>query len=682
MALNLVNKIKNLKNLNPELPAIQFAKKAAKYISLGSMGLFFGAYLYFAKLGAAALKGFIIGASIGGTGGAIGGAILGAQVGAAIGTVVIPIPFVGTFVGGVIGGGVGLVAGGFLGAALMGIAGGLIAVGLESGSVALGASGVGAGIGTTVGVYVGATAGTAVGVTITTGFISFAVAACAATLIGCVLVPIATVSAPIIVATSTAIGAAVGGAIGFVIGGVGGYIIGKYILDPTWSYIKGTPNAVGSTISGGLAGFGHMITGLASAAWGGAINLGGWLLNGVVNIGSSLLGYLTGGAGALAGQIAGISVGVGIASAATLAVVSSGVLTPGKFATTQTDKSQNIIPPPGSAYVTVTKTANPSTLQNSDLPKTINFEVVVSTKSVKIINVTCEDLTTLVKSGGSTTPLTVAPAPVCPPTIDANSQIKFDFSTQAENTPDFQNASIVNVFNIYYDIEQLALGSCGTGSGFSNLLPNPIPPSAGAVSPTSFSTLNSGQIVPAAVYGAQKSGVACELLVGIDFVEDNWNDQKSFINGGPISQVYPVENAGICAAYNGTWIQGSGCQINALQDVAYYADNIIKDKMAYFMGLGWRPPANFEEMVGAMSHYNGGGNHNCNNIVSVPYSGPCPAPYYGNDDAYAMTHFDSPHQTMYIFYCNDGVFCNPPYSNTRDGAATAAKEYYLKGAGP
>lgn len=678
MALNLVNKIKNLKNLNPELPAIQFAKKAAKYISLGSMALFGAALAYFAKLGAAALQGFIIGATIGGTGGAIGGAILGAQVGAAIGTVVIPIPIVGTLVGGAVGGAVGLVAGGFLGAALVGVAGGLIAYGLASGSVSIGAAGVGAGLGTTVGVYVGATAGTAVGATIATGFISFAVAACTATLIGCVLVPIATVSAPIIVATSTAIGAAVGGAVGFVIGGVGGYIIGKYILDPTWSYIKGTPNAIGSTISGGLAGFGHMITGLASAAWGGAVNLGGWLLNGVVNVGSSLLGYLTGGAGALAGQIAGISVGVGIASAATLAVVSSGVLTPGKFATTQTDKSQNIIPPPGSAYLTVTKTATPSTLQNSDLPKTINFEVIVSSKSVKLVNVTCEDLTTLVKSDGSTVPLTVTPTPSCPSTIDANSQVKFNFTTQADNTPAFQNASIVNVFNVYYDIAQLALGSCSTGSGFANLLPNPIPPSAGAVSPNSFSTLDSGQVVPAAVYGAQKSGVACELLVGIDYVEAGWNDTGTFIDGGSLGTIYPVSNASLCTAYGGTWITGSGCKFDTLQSTAYYAGDVIKDKMSN-LGFGWRPPANFQEMVGAMSLYNGGGNANCG---TTPYAGTCPPPWPGDDDAYVMTHFDSQHQTMYIRYCSDGKLCASPYLDTRDGTATAAKEYYLRGAGP
>lgn len=459
-------------------------------------------------------------------------------------------------------------------------------------------------------------------------------------------------------------------------------------LQTGWSYAKGgiesltgsTGSTIGSFLEGALSTSAHFVTGLASTAWGGIVSAGGSLLGGAINLASSIWGSLTGATGALAGQIAAIAVGTTIASAATLAILNAGVLTPGKFATTQTDRAQNIIPPPGSAYLTVTKTATPTTLQNSDLPKTINFEVIVSTKSVKIVNVTCEDLTTLVKSDGSTVPLTVTPTPSCPSTIDANSQVKFNFTTQAENTPAFQDASIVNVFNIYYDIEQLALGNCATSSGFSNLLPNPIPPSAGAVSPSIFSRLNAGQVVPAAVYGAQKSGVSCELLVGIDYVEASWYDDGSFISGRKIGDPEPdVPSAGSCTAYGGSWT-ASGCVFSSLQDTAYYAGDVIKDKMSSpRLGYGWRPPANYNEMVGAMSLYNGGGNANCGE--PVPYSGPCPPPL-GIDDPYAVSHFDSQHSSMYLIYCADRTKCTTPNPFTRDGAATAAKEYYLRGAGP
>ena len=662
MALNLINKIKNLKNLNPELPAIQFAQKAAKYLSLGVSAAFLAALALAIKLGAAAVKGFTIGATIGGAGGAALGFYVGLQVGIALAPYTFGISLIVAPLAGAVIGGVG-------GAAILGLAGTLIAFGIASGSTTAVSMGVGAGIGGTIGAYLGWGIGTSAWLAV--------VGVCAAATGGtCGFLLIFTPAAGLA-------GSIVFGFIGAGIGTGIGYVVGEYVIDPVKHSISGIPTPAGSTISGGLAGFGHWITGLGSSLVNGAIGIGGSLLSGALDIGSSLLGHLTGITGALAGQIAAVAVGTTIASAATMAILNAGILTPGKFATTQTDNSQNIIPPPGSAYVTVTKTATPSTLQNSDLPKTINFEVVVSTKSVKIINVTCEDLATLVKSDGSTVPLTITPTPSCPSTIDANSEVKFNFTTRAENTPAFQDASIVNVFNIYYDLEKLALGSCSTGSGFANLLPNPIPPSAGAISPDSFSTLDSGQVVPSAVYGAEKSGVACELLVGIHYIEATWDDTGSFIDGGAISRYYPVETAAMCTNYNGTWGGESlGCKIDTLQDVAYYAGNIIKDKMAYHLGYGWRPPATFQEMVGAVSKYNGGGNHNCNNFVSVAYSGPCPAPFYGDDDAYAMTHFDGPHQTMYIFYCFDGVRCDPPYANTRDGAATAAKEYYLRGAGP
>lgn len=666
MALNLIDKVKSLKNLNPELPALQFAKKAAKYLSLGVSAAFLAALALAIKLGAAAIKGFTIGAITGGSGGAALGFYVGLQVGIALapytfGLSLIVAPLAGAFIGGV------------GGATIFGLAGALIGFGLASGNVTAVSMGVGAGVGGAIGAYIGWGIGTATWLGI--------VGVCAAVTGG---------ACGLLAAFTPAAGLAGSVVFGFIGAGIGagiGYVISEYIIDPVRSSIQGismsgSASGFWSWLGDGLAGFGHWVTGLGSSLVNGAISLGGSFLNGLVDVGSSLIGHLTGATGAIAGQIAAVAVGTTVASAATLAILNAGILTPGKFATTQTDDSQNIIPPPQSAYLTVTKTATPSTLQNSDLPRTINFEVTLTAKSVKLINVTCEDLATLVKSSGSTIPLTVTPTPSCPSTIDANAQIKFNFTTQAQNTPDFQNASIINVFNVYYDIGELALGSCGTGSGFSNLLPDPIPPSLGAIPPSDFLRLDSSQVLPAAVYGAQQSGVACEILVGIHYMEASWWDDGSFIDGGPISRVYPVETAGLCSAYNGIWIEGSGCKIDTLQDVAYYAANVIKDKMAYHLGYGWRPPANFQEMVGAMSKYNGGGNHNCNNFVPVAYSGPCPAPWYGDDDAYVMTHFDTPHQTMFIFYCHDGVHCAPPYANTRGGTATAAKEYHLRGAGP
>ncbi len=658
--MSLLDNLKKLKNLNPESQVAEFSKKAAKYLTLGVSAAFLTALAWANHLGKVALSGFKVGATAGGVGGAIWGGYIGIQVGIALapytfGISLIVAPPLGALIG-------------FLGGAtLLGIAGALIALGLDQGAAGLVSTGIGAGAGTIVGTYVAGS------------FISFAVGVCAATIFGCLLVPVAVISAPIIIT-------------GFaILGGLAGYVIGNYVIDPIVSRIEGIPIGSIST-SGFWSGLGSTFTSLGSWFVNGLTSAGGSLLSSALSVGSNLLGMLSGGSTVAVGKIAAISVGTTVAAAATMTIINNGVLTPGKFATTQTDKSQNIIPPPGSAYLTVTKTATPSSLQNSDLPKTINFEVTLTAKSVKLINVTCEDLTTLVKSNGSTAPLTISPTPSCPSTIDANAQIKFNFTTQAQNTPDFQNASIINVFNVYYDIESLALGSCGAGSGFSNLLPNPIPPSVGAVSPTILNRLNSpGQVVPAAVYGAQKSGVACELLVGLDYVEASWYDDGSFISGRTLGmEIEPdVTSAADCTAYGGTW--NSGCKFSSLQDTAYYAGDLIKVKMGY-LGFGNRPPATFNEMVGAMSYYNGGGNHNCGR--PVPYTGPCPSPPdppIGIDDSYVMTHFDTAHETMYKIYCGQytdadgvvhGIPCDPPKLFDRDGAATAAKEYYKAGAGP
>ncbi len=215
---------------------------------------------------------------------------------------------------------------------------------------------------------------------------------------------------------------------------------------------------------------------------------------------------------------------------------------------------------------------------------------------------------------------------------------------------------------------------CDGTTSFASLLPTPIPSSSGSVSRSLVSGISTA-IVNAAKYGSQKSTTACEILIGIHYVEAGWNTDGSFISGttlgSPEPQVPPT--AASCTAYGGT-ITDTGCVFNRLEDTAYYAGDHIKDKMAALVG-SWRPPNNFNEMIGAMSLYNGGGNANCG--TGVPYTGPCPPPT-GIDDIYAVSHFDSAHATMYLVYCSDYTLCDPPELFTRDGAATAAKEFFLR----
>ena len=80
---------------------------------------------------------------------------------------------------------------------------------------------------------------------------------------------------------------------------------------------------------------------------------------------------------------------------------------------------------------------------------------------------------------------------------------------------------------------------CSANSQFAKLLPTPIPQSAGAVSPEILSRLDEGQVVAAAMEAETRTGVLCEVLVGIHYVEGSWWAGNSFISGRPIGQPEP-----------------------------------------------------------------------------------------------------------------------------------------------
>ena len=227
-------------------------------------------------------------------------------------------------------------------------------------------------------------------------------------------------------------------------------------------------------------------------------------------------------------------------------------------------------------------------------------------------------------------------------------------------------------------------GDCGPTSNFASLLPDPIPPSVGAESPGSFPVLDSGTVVQTAKKAASLTGVPCELLIGIHYVEAGWHDSQSFISGRLIGHPEPDVDLSECTslglAYS-TNPSDPGCIFNSLEQTAIYAANEIRHKVYLLFGGGERSPANFEEMIGAMAAYNGlPGNANCGR--PVPYSGPCPPPV-GIDNPYSVSHFDSQHGQMFLIYCADYTPCGSLTPYTRDGTATAAKEFYLRNkAGP
>lgn len=541
MAIALAEKINKIRDALPQNAAYNNAKRLAKVVSLGTGAIFGTALLYFLKLGAAAAEGFIIGATAGG----IVGIGVGGYIGFGIGVALAPYTFglsIPVFTV------AGAVTGGFVGATVFGVTGGLIGLGLASGSATAVSTGVGTGVGGAIGAYVGYGAGALVwgGVVGVCAF--FTGGSCGFLL---VFEPAA-----------GALGGVIGAYVGGTIGAATGYIVGKYVLDPIKYYIKGVPNGVGSAASGALAGFGHFVTGLASAAWGGAVSLGGWLLNGAIGLGSSIWGTLTGATGSIAGQIAAVAVGTTIASAATLAILNAGILTPGKFATTQTDtfKNQGI-----NQYITVTKTASPTIISNSAIPTTITFNVTIQAKGYQLINITCQDNTNVTSSSGTVTQVNTTFNPnMCPTTLDPAQLQNISFTLSASDTSLYHDSQVDNVFQVNYDIG--ALSSNPPGAINCN---------------TNFSFAVSQTSLPAIYCGASNAyNVPAGVIAGISNIEGSdvftYTDQQ--INsysqpGGKDPYISPAGSPSVSQTF-GCTVSYSGA-VGPMQFLVGYAEQLL-----------------------------------------------------------------------------------------------------------
>ena len=153
---------------------------------------------------------------------------------------------------------------------------------------------------------------------------------------------------------------------------------------------------------------------------------------------------------------------------------------------------------------------------------------------------------------------------------------------------------------------------------------------------------------------SEETGVPCEVLAGHHFEEATTcftatgNPEKcSVANGGPVNE------------------QGG------LEATAKSAAN----------GLLRHPIGNTEQLITAISNFNGGGNSNCQVgfPAPIPYNN-CPRKFQGEDDPYATNLVDGRHTNMFLLYCGDFLPCLPPkpYGNDRPGVfpvALAVHEY-------
>lgn len=407
-------------------PALGIAKKV-RNIAGATFG---GLALYFLGLGQAAAAGFIAGAAIGGTAGAVAGAVIPVAALGPAGVLLWPVTVpLGAFAFGIVGG----------------VAGGLIALGVASGSATAISMGVGTGIGGVIGGYVGFVVGSAV----SGAFIAFAAAACAATGIGCLLVPIAAVSAPVIIITFTAIGALIGGAIGAAIG----YVIGNYVIKPAVSAFNSATSGITQGIGAGagvLGSIGNFITGTASALWGGISSIGGGALGFLSGAANSLLG-LASVSTASAASLPALSIVAGtVTTVGTLGTI-AGIVTATTFFSiaSEDDTSQTI--PGQNEFFTLTKTSNASHLDNPPPDREVTFTVSLTAKDLNLDNVSVTDE---INVKGKDTPFEVttdkdgnpiSPGP-CPAAIPAGGNCTFSYTINVDDK--FKDSIIANTATV------------------------------------------------------------------------------------------------------------------------------------------------------------------------------------------------------------------------------------------
>jgi hypothetical protein len=411
----LVQSLRNLskigKGFAPQGVILSKFNSILRKLTAGGTLLLTGLLMYLAYLGKAALMGGLIGGAIGAAAGGVFGAYMGLQVAALFGPFapLVAIVTVPTFAA------AGAVTGALIGAA----AGGLIGLGIASGSATLTSMGVGTGIGAGIGAW----AGFALGGVISGAFISLAAAACAATLIGCVLVPIAAVSSPLIIATTTALGAIAGA----FIGGAVGYVVGEYVLDPIKNFytksitkISTGVNGVsvgnwfsgfGNTIGGALSATANVVTGLVSTLWGGTVSIASSALGWLGGVASHAFGL----ASTLATSVSSVAaIGVG----GTVATLSVGtILVAGTqmvaLSTSEGDLSEapSGLPPGENDLFIVTKTANPTQITNPNVleTKNITFTIKVTPKNQSITNILLVDNLRFRHGSDPETPLSPPP---------------------------------------------------------------------------------------------------------------------------------------------------------------------------------------------------------------------------------------------------------------------------------
>ncbi|RJQ24460.1 hypothetical protein C4577_07815 [Candidatus Parcubacteria bacterium] len=210
-------------------------------------------------------------------------------------------------------------------------------------------------------------------------------------------------------------------------------------------------------------------------------------------------------------------------------------------------------------------------------------------------------------------------------------------------------------------------------SSLASLLPNPLPQTTtqgqqaiqNALSQFNKNNLNVYQ------QASSITDLPWEVLAGIHYIEGGFGSNNSLVSGRQIGNVEPDIPKGACdGQVNGPGIPipiSGGCGFKSLLDSAIYAGFHLVGKIG-------RKPQSFQDITTALSRYNGGGNGNCGE--DVPYSNSldnCPPLFFGEDDPYALSYFDTKHDNMYLIYCGDLTKCVNQRAFVRPGALTITR---------
>lgn len=167
----------------------------------------------------------------------------------------------------------------------------------------------------------------------------------------------------------------------------------------------------------------------------------------------------------------------------------------------------------------------------------------------------------------------------------------------------------------------------------------------------------------------KQTGVSCVILAAVHFMEGSSQPCSSLVSGRKIGEPEPDKGGKI---------------YNTLLETAIESGNELKRKGA--------TGASYENVITALSNYNGGGNSNCRIDWSLPKnigitpqysiaSGHCPPGstrfglYPGEDDPYASSYLGPKHEFMYLRCPRDG-YCGAVIPFRRPGAFAIALNYY------